>query len=351
MTVIREARPDDAEGIAKVHVDVWRSTYRGIMPDKVLDELSYEQRSKVRREALEKNDPKYRCFVAEDDQKRVLGFVIAGPRREGNEKYSGEIYAIYLFQEFQGHGIGKKLFIRACEWLRSQSHQSTLVWVLRDNPTRHFYERMGGKELDSKVIEIGAPLVEVSYGWDNVQALLEGTEATEANDVIEFLPLRDEHIPFLRQWLKEPHVAEFWQETENEEEFRQKFLNKLPDRGVSPFVIALNSKPIGYIQYYEARKVGGGWWPDAHDGTFGIDQFIGDSTLVGRGLGTKIIKQFVDDLFRQPNITEVITDPDPKNKRAIRAYEKAGFAAVGEIKTPGGEALLMKITLHKDGGR
>lgn len=115
--------------------------------------------------------------------------------------------------------------------------------------------------------------------------------------MIEFLPLQEIYIPLLRKWLKEPHVAEFWQETDDEHEFRQKFLGKLQERGVSPFMIAIDSKPIGYIQCYQANQVGGGWWPEATDGTFGIDQFIGDPTMIGRGLGTKAIKQFVEDLL------------------------------------------------------
>lgn len=162
-------------------------------------------------------------------------------------------------------------------------------------------------------------------------------------DEIVFLPLHKEHIPLLLKWLKEPHVAEFWQETEDVAEFREKFLNILPERGVSAFVISVGSKPIGYIQYYEARKVGGGWWPDAEDGTFGIDQFIGDPTMINKGYGTVIIRKFVEQLFQNHNAKEVITDPDPKNTRAIRVYEKVGFQRVGEIKTPGGNAFLLRL--------
>lgn len=160
---------------------------------------------------------------------------------------------------------------------------------------------------------------------------------------IEFISLQDSHVLLLRQWLKEPHVAEFWQETEDEEELRKKFLNKLPARGVVSFIISVNAKPVGYIQYYEACKVGDGWWPEAKEGTFGIDQFIGDPDLIGKGFGTEIIKTFVHQLFSQPKIKEIITDPESKNKRAIRVYEKVGFKAVGEIKTPGGDALLMRM--------
>lgn len=164
-----------------------------------------------------------------------------------------------------------------------------------------------------------------------------------AEKIISFLPLEEQHIALLRKWLKESHVAEFWQETEDENEFRTKFLSKLPERGVSAYVISVNLKLIGYIQYYEACKVGGGWWPDAKPGTFGVDQFIGDPDLIGKGMGTAIIKKFVDKIFSELKAEEVITDPDPTNEKAIRAYEKVGFKTVGKIKTPGGIALLMRM--------
>jgi len=141
-------------------------------------------------------------------------------------------------------------------------------------------------------------------------------------------------------------VAEFWQEPEDEKEFRDKFLRKLQERGVEPFVIHLEGKPIGYIQSYEANKVGAGWWPDEKAGAYGIDQFIGEPALVGRGVGTLVIDKFLQNLFADLSVAEVIADPDPKNGRAIRAYEKLGFLQEGEINTPGGKALLLRISRY-----
>jgi len=161
---------------------------------------------------------------------------------------------------------------------------------------------------------------------------------------IQFKRLTADHIPLLRKWLREPHVEEFWQEPEDETEFRQKYLGKLHERDVRSYIIYFHDQPIGYIQDYEARLVGGGWWPDAKPGTFGIDQFIGESSMVNQGLGTKIIRSFVRQLFENPLVLEIISDPDPKNGRAIRAYEKVGFTKVGPIKTPGGNALLMRLS-------
>lgn len=160
---------------------------------------------------------------------------------------------------------------------------------------------------------------------------------------IAFRPLAAEDLPLLRSWLREPHVAEYWQEPEDEEEFREKFLKSLPRRGVSAFVIEVDGRAIGYIQEYEAVKVGGGWWPDVRPGVFGIDQFIGDANYISKGIGTLVIGEFVRRMFARAEVKEIITDPDPANHRAIRAYEKVGFRRVQEIVTPGGAALLMRL--------
>jgi aminoglycoside 6'-N-acetyltransferase len=75
-------------------------------------------------------------------------------------------------------------------------------------------------------------------------------------------------------------------------------------------------------------------------GTRGIDLFIGDPNMIGRGHGTDLIRCFVDDLLGR-GLPRVVTDPDPANARAIRAYEKAGFERHREVTTPDGPALLM----------
>lgn len=159
-----------------------------------------------------------------------------------------------------------------------------------------------------------------------------------------FVTLEARHIPTLAQWFRELHVKEFWQETEDLGLLREKFLNLPKSRGVSPYIVQLDGADIGYIQSYEACKVGGGWWPEAKPGLFGIDQFIGIPSMISRGFGTAFIRQFTSELFRDAGAEEIITDPEPGNARAIRAYEKAGFKAVGKISTPGGPALLMKMS-------
>jgi GNAT superfamily N-acetyltransferase len=169
--MIRAAKPEDAEAISRVHVDSWRSTYRGIVPDDFLAKLNYEQRAKVRREQLEKNDPAKCTFVAEDDGK-IVGFAMGGPRRDGDPSYDGELYAIYLFQQHQGRGHGRALLKAVAAWLRENKYKSMLVWVLEENPSKDFYKAHGAVELNSKTIEIGKPLLETSYGWPDISKII-----------------------------------------------------------------------------------------------------------------------------------------------------------------------------------
>jgi RimJ/RimL family protein N-acetyltransferase len=158
-----------------------------------------------------------------------------------------------------------------------------------------------------------------------------------------FRRLTADDLPLLRRWLEEPHVAEYWQEPRDEAEFRDKYLNMLTARDVRPYIVFLDEVPVGYVQDYQARLVGGDWWPDAEPGTFGIDQFIGEPDWVGKGLATELIREFIGRLFSDPTVEGIIVDPDPKNTRAIHVYEKVGFKRLGLTRTPGGDALVLRI--------
>ena len=174
---VREAGPADAAGIARVHVDTWRTTYPGILPADFLAGLRYANSEAVWSAAIAAERADASLHVAESDENEIVGFVYAAPERERNPDFRGEIFAIYVCQEFQGRGAGRKLFTAAVQSLHSAGFDSFLLWVLRDNqPARRFYESMGGKYLEEKTITIGdTELVEVSYGWQDSTALARGS--------------------------------------------------------------------------------------------------------------------------------------------------------------------------------
>ncbi len=161
---------------------------------------------------------------------------------------------------------------------------------------------------------------------------------------ISFSPFDESHLAIFRSWLNKEHIKPHWQEPENDEALKQKFIHDLPGRQVRSFIFATDSsKPLGYIQYYEACKVGGGWWPNETPGVFGIDLMIGEATRLGQGLSSLVIQEFLKFVKSREPVKEFIIDPDAGNTRAIRAFEKVGFVRDKELITPNGRSLLMRM--------
>jgi ribosomal protein S18 acetylase RimI-like enzyme len=162
--IIREATELDAENITVMHIKSWQETYKDIIDQVYLDDLpnKFEERLKFRQDILSKKDQAIH-LVAEKDGK-IIGFCDASFIRE-YEGAKGEVYAIYLLKEYQGSGIGKKLFQQAVEFLFANNLAPFVVLVLKDNlPSRKFYEKNGGVEIDMETIEIdGKTYEEVRY--------------------------------------------------------------------------------------------------------------------------------------------------------------------------------------------
>ena len=171
---IRQALPADAPSIARVHVESWRTTYRGIVPDEYLAGLTYEGREAVWANVLGIPGHSTFVYVAEDEAGSVVGFAAGGPTRPINPTYRGELYAIYLLEEHQGKGAGRLLAQTVIRELARRGMHSMIVWVLADNaPARRFYEALGGKQIGSKPVEMGGvTLEEVAYGWEDTSSLL-----------------------------------------------------------------------------------------------------------------------------------------------------------------------------------
>jgi AacA4 family aminoglycoside N(6')-acetyltransferase len=156
--------------------------------------------------------------------------------------------------------------------------------------------------------------------------------------------MTEDDLPLLHDWLNRPHIVEWWGgERPSFEEVRTKYTPRiLKMERVTPYIAMLGDTPFAYAQSYVALGAGDGWWEDETDpGVRGIDQSIGEAHLLGKGLGTKLVRALVNRLFEDLSVTKVQTDPTPTNLRAIRCYEKAGFRIVNNIVTPDGPAVYM----------
>ncbi len=166
MIVIRKATVEDASAIATVHVVAWKETYRGIVADEVLDNLSIQRRTEQWINSLsDEAHPYHRAFVVEMNG-QVVGFSSFGVPQIKDTDFDGELFAIYILKAAHKMGIGRMLVQAVVNGLHEMGSKSMMVWVLKDNPTRGFYERLGGEYLYEKPIEIGnESLAEVAYGW------------------------------------------------------------------------------------------------------------------------------------------------------------------------------------------
>jgi aminoglycoside 6'-N-acetyltransferase len=151
-----------------------------------------------------------------------------------------------------------------------------------------------------------------------------------------FHPMTAEDLPMIRRWLETPEVVRWWGRSDEQYALVSSDLEH-PD--MEQYIVALGEQRFGYIQCYKLNT-----WNhllgDHPPTTRGIDQFIGEPRMIDRGHGSSFIRQFVEYMLNA-GTPRVVTDPDPDNRRAVRAYIKAGFQSERLVDTPDGQVLLM----------
>jgi len=168
---IRTARPGDARRIARLDVETWRATYAGILATPFLVGLSAQRRELGWATVIEREPRDVR--VAVDGEGNILGFGSCGRCRAGAE-FSGEVFTLYVAPDWQNQGIGRRLLLALFERLVAQGCGSAIIWVLRDNPGRFFYQRLGGKEVRHKTFTVGGKRTEAAgYAWRDLPRFLE----------------------------------------------------------------------------------------------------------------------------------------------------------------------------------
>jgi ribosomal protein S18 acetylase RimI-like enzyme len=144
---IRWATLEDARAIAAVHIASWRAAYRGLMPDRTLDELTVEGRQRDWQEWLAEEGERRQTLVAERDGKIEAFCTLEMPSREEDEPEGvAGIPALYAHPDAFGRGAGPALMDAAIEAMRERGYRESILWVLEGNRRAEaFYERRGWK--------------------------------------------------------------------------------------------------------------------------------------------------------------------------------------------------------------
>ena len=172
-------RRSDAPAIARVRIDSWRTTYRGIIPDAYLDAHAGRREHRRCGSACSPQAPNTTSvFVAEHDGE-VVGFAAGNMLPEPRYGLDAELSAVYLRREFQRAGIGRRL-VRGRRATRSArtARPALIVWVIAGNKAaRAFYERARRRAARRAAVRMGRHgLVEAGYGWRDLDALVAAAE-------------------------------------------------------------------------------------------------------------------------------------------------------------------------------
>jgi ribosomal protein S18 acetylase RimI-like enzyme len=176
---IRRAAHSDATAIGRVHVETWQSAYAGLLPDAMLAHMSDVRHSAMWARALSDATEARGIFVADDEATGVVGFGSCGPVRDPPEELDdkarrvGEVYLLYVEPDFQNQGLGRRLLDALFRQLHADGFDTAVLWMLAENPTRFFYEGLGGELVGQRTDTFaGVDVDEVAYAWDDLEAPL-----------------------------------------------------------------------------------------------------------------------------------------------------------------------------------
>jgi aminoglycoside 6'-N-acetyltransferase len=158
---------------------------------------------------------------------------------------------------------------------------------------------------------------------------------------IHFRRLELADLGLVREWLSREHVKRWWTEP-SPDEVVEHYGPAIEGREPTDlYVIQMDEEPIGFIQTYLATD-----HPDweriiqVGKGVAGVDLFIGEPEFLGRGIGTRALTRFVEDIvFDRPTTRACVADPDAENVVSLLIFEKAGFSRAREFVDPGDDRL------------
>ncbi len=152
--IIRNVNEKDISSVADIQVNGWKTAYKGIIDDVILNSMNKDEKIKRFEGNYKKNG-----FVVAELENEVVGFCRYADSNEftpNMQDIDCEITALYVKPDLKYNGIGTKLFQFVVNEFKNQSKSKMILWCLKDNePSKKFYTKMGGKIIKERVIEIG----------------------------------------------------------------------------------------------------------------------------------------------------------------------------------------------------
>jgi aminoglycoside 6'-N-acetyltransferase len=177
------------------------------------------------------------------------------------------------------------------------------------------------------------------------------------NELISFRPMTEADLSLLERWLAADHVIPWWGPAPTSEQVRAHYLPYIRhEQPVDAYLVLVDGTPVGYIQAFRVADWPA-YWPQGQPFTSepnaaGIDLLIGKKELLGQGLGTLVIRQFVYDVvLANPEVSACYADPAAENHSSLAALRKAGFVDVGSIGAPGDATPRRLLRLAREGTR
>jgi ribosomal protein S18 acetylase RimI-like enzyme len=152
----------DDRALADVHRATWRYAYAGIIPGLTLERMIARRGPAWWGRMHERG---FRALVLVSGE-TLVGYATLGRSRAPGQR-TGEIYELYLRPEYQGCGLGRRLFADARDELRANGLERLVVWALAENRIAcRFYRAMGGIEAARCQDRFcGVPLAKIGFAW------------------------------------------------------------------------------------------------------------------------------------------------------------------------------------------
>lgn len=165
--MIRKAKIEDSNNIAKLIIKGWQTAYKGLINQGFLDSMKEDEMSKGWKKSIFSQNESNNIYVYEKENK-ILGVIRFGKVADQNDiNHNAEIHVLYVEPKLKRNGIGSKLFDYAKNYFIEHNMKKLIIWCLKGNePSIEFYKKMGGKivsEREAKVHNIELEEVGLEY--------------------------------------------------------------------------------------------------------------------------------------------------------------------------------------------